>query len=509
MRISAVTNNMCVPTIALSLLLAGCVVPPKTQLKQRLQDGINDARKPKIEVSLAETSKPYLRAQAADYARPIGGGVTLSVESAPMLATLRSMASQAGYELSVAGSVNTSVPVSVSFRQLDAESALREVAFAGGTVAIVDRTRHIVTIANEGLYTFRIPVGVLKTKKVENSVTNSLGSSGSGDSGSDGSSGTGDNANVSIASEHGYSVEAVVLQLKNILSPGATVSANTQVGLISVRGKASDLRRARDFVEAWLRDALTVVEVEATILDVGLTDQFQFGIDWTKVLSGETVGTIGINNAGIVNAPSFNATLTRGSVTSVIKALQKYTDVNVMVSYTGRPSNHAPQILTNAKQVPYLPSVTTNSTSNGTSAPTVQASGSLAFTMEGLSFAVIPHVISHQYVDLTLVPLIARIDKFEKFTLPGGTELVGPYRPVTDGYLNSTVETGKTVIIASSNAGNNTKIQQGVPGLMNIPALGELVKGRNHNNDQRGTVVLVRTNVVPAPRVDPLIGESL
>ncbi|KIA80776.1 hypothetical protein QR66_08355 [Chromobacterium piscinae] len=502
--------------LALACLLAGCAAPAKEQVKNRLQQGIDEASRPRVEAKLVETARPYLRAQAADYNRPAGGGVTLSVERAPMLATLRSLAQQAGYELSVAGTVNPQSPVSVSFRQLDAESALREVAFAGGAVAIVDKNRHIVTIAQEGLYTFRIPVGVLKTKKVESSVTNSLGSSASGgggesggSSGGGGSGSTGDNAVVTVTGEHGYTVDAVVTQLRNVLSEGANVSANTQVGLISVRGKATDLRRARDFIETWLRDASTVVEVEATMLDVGLTDQFQFGIDWTRVLSGETAGTVGITNAGIVETPTFNATLTRGSVKSVINALQKYTDVNVMVSYQARANNHSAQVLTNAKQVPYLPSVTTNTTSAGGSSSTVQASGSLAFTMEGLSFAVIPHVLSNQYVDLTLVPLIARIDKWETFSLPGGTELKGPYRPVTDGYLNSTVETGRTVIIASSNAGTTSKIQQGVPGLMNIPALGELVKGRNHNDEQRATVVLVRTQIVPAPRVDALIGESL
>ncbi|PRP68802.1 hypothetical protein BUE93_20360 [Chromobacterium amazonense] len=502
--------------MVLVCLLAGCAAPAKEQVKNRLQQGIDEASRPRVEAKLVETAKPYLRAQSADYNRPAGGGVTLSVERAPMLATLRSLAQQAGYELSVTGALNSQAPVSVSFRQLDAESALREVSFAGGAVAIVDKTRHIVTIAPEGLYTFRIPVGVLKTKKVESSVTNSLGSSasgsgseGGGSGGGGGSNATGDNAVVTVAGEHGYTVEAVVNHLRNILSEGASVSANTQVGVISVRGKAMDLRRARDFIETWLRDASTVVEVETTVLDVGLTDQFQFGIDWTKVLSGDTVGTVGITNAGLVENPSFSATLTRGSIKTVINALQQYTDVNVTVSEQARANNHSAQILTNAKQVPYLPSVTTNTTSNGGTSATVQASGSLAFTMEGSTFAVIPHVISNQYVDLTLVPLVARIDKWETFSLPGGTELKGPYRPVTSGYLNTTVETGRTVIIASSHAGTANKVRQGVPGLMNIPALGELAQGRNSRDEQRATVVLVRTHIVPAPRVDALIGESL
>ncbi|OWY40385.1 hypothetical protein CEK28_03775 [Xenophilus sp. AP218F] len=503
----------------MTLLFAGCVAPAE-HVKQRVKSGIADVSRSKADPSLLETNSPYLRAQSADYTRPSGGGVTLSVERAPLMPTLRALAQQAGYEVTAVGNVDTRIPVSVSFRQLDAETAIREVAFAGGVVAIIDRTRHIVSLANEGVYTFRIPVGVLKSTSIDTNVSNSLGTSagggtssgGAGEGGGGGGSGDGsDNATVSVQGKHAYSVNTVVEHLKGVLSTSsaARVKANPETGLISVPGSASDLRRARDFVETWLRDALTVVDIEATVLDVGLTDQFQMGFDWTKVLSGVTNGTVKVmNSASVVDSPAFDATITRKSVSGVIEALRKITDVNVLVRYHGRPNNHAPAILTNAEQVPYLPSVTTNTTS-GSGSATVQASGSLAFAMQGLSFATIPHVVSNQYVDVTLVPLIARIDGFSKFNLPGGTQLVGPMRPVTDGYLNTTVESGKTVIIAGSNSGTVSKIQQGVPGLMDIPGLGELVKGRNNKDEQRGTVILVHANVIPAPRVDALIGESL
>ncbi|NHR04542.1 hypothetical protein HA052_04965 [Chromobacterium haemolyticum] len=513
-----------VSAIVVSLMLTGCVAPAEL-VKRRVNTGIAEASRAKSEPVLQETNSPYLRAQASDYSRPAGGGVTLSVERAPLLATVRSLAQQAGYEVTVVGNVDTRVPVSVSFRQLDAESAIREVAFAGGVVPIIDRTRHIVSLANEGVYTFRIPVGVLKSKNVDASVSNSLGTSAGGGAGGGSSNGGGgqgggsggssdgsDNATVSVQAKHEYKVDTVVEHLKSVLSYQAAgrVKANTETGMISVAGSANDLRRARDFIETWLRDALTVVDIEATVLDIGLTDQFQMGFDWTKVLSGTTNGSVKILNSAssIVDSPSFDTAITRNSVSGVIKALRKITDVNVLVRYHGRPNNHAPAILTNAEQVPYLPSVTTNTTS-GSGSATVQASGSLAFAMQGLSFATIPHVISNQYVDVTLVPLIARIDGFSKFNLPGGTQLVGPLRPVTDGYLNTTVESGKTTVIAGSNTGTVSKMQQGVPGLMDIPGLGELVKGRANKDEQRGTVILVHANVIPAPRIDALIGESL
>lgn len=504
--------------LALSVLMAGCVSPSDV-VKQRMNDGLASASRPKTEPTLNETSRPYLRAQSGDYARPVGGGVSLTVERAPLLSTLRSLAQQAGYDVTVVGNVDTRTLVTVSFRQLDAESAIREVAFAGGVVPIIDRTRHIVSLANEGVYTFRLPVGAFKAKSIDTNVSNTLGTSasGSGSSGggsggsSGGSSGGGsDNATVSYEGQHKYGLETVINHLKGVLSTmaAARVVANQETGLISVAGSANDLRRARDFMETQSRDALTVVDVEATVLDIALTDKFQLGFDWTKVLDGATSGKVKIMNAAVVDSPAFDATITRKSVSGVIDALRKVTDVNVLVRYHGRPNNHAPAILTNAEQVPYLPSVTTNTTS-GSSNATVQASGSIAFAMQGLSFATIPHVVSNQYVDLTLVPLIARITDSKKFNLPGGTQLEGPFRPVTSGYLNTTVESGKTVIIGGSNSGTISKTQQGVPGLMDVPALGELVKGRSNNDEQRATAILVHTNVIPAPRVDPLIGESL
>jgi type II secretory pathway component GspD/PulD (secretin) len=76
-------------------------------------------------------------------------------------------------------------------------------------------------------------------------------------------------------------------------------------------------------VDIFAKDASTQVTLEAAIVDVTLGNEFQYGIDWSRVvpLSGAVNGSaaIKLGSRDVVDSPALTANITTSSVKSVIK----------------------------------------------------------------------------------------------------------------------------------------------------------------------------------------------
>ena len=66
----------------------------------------------------------------------------------------------------------------------------------------------------------------------------------------------------------------------------ASVISNPETGVISVRATARQQEKVQEFLDQVMRGARRQVLIEATIIKVSLNDNYQQGIDWTKVGDG-------------------------------------------------------------------------------------------------------------------------------------------------------------------------------------------------------------------------------
>lgn len=451
----------------------------------------------------------------------IYGDVNIQAAVAPFGPIVQQIAGQAGYSVAFGSTVKLDRPVTLSLKDSNVERAVRTAAYLAGYATVFDKAHKTVYIGEEATYVFRLPSSVFSqlqaTYKVGgnpiNTAASPSGAGGASSSGGGSSGGSSLAAAFTVKGSDGTNAKGLTTFLQSLAGPNSQVLVDGS-GLITVTGNAQALKRMHDFLENFARNAMTQVDIQASIVDVTLSNQFSMGIQWGKVLSaagaaGQRGGFVGMNGAtaqAIANgdvggtvAQVAGGAVSNGleafrvglSSSSIINALAQFTDVKVESQPHLISMNNAPATFFNGTQIPYLgTSQQTAGTAAGTQ-PTV--TGSVSFAIDGLSFSVVPSVVSNDAVQITLVPVLSSVGQFSSFL--NGT-LQAPTQTNKESYMRVLAESGKTLILGGirySSDNRSTSV------------------GANTGSaaTSKEVVILLKARVIPPPSFDPLIGESL
>lgn len=509
-------------------LLTGCAAPTLTseQAKGVTTDRTNRAiaefaqQQPRGVVREIETPNIDFRKTEAPKVR---GDVNVRAASTPFAPLMSEIARKAGYSVAFGDMVDLNRKVTVDFNNAFADDAIRTAAFLAGYVAVIDKQRQTVMVSDVGTYTFRLPSGVFSTLSAQYNVggnpANSGGGGGSGAQGGGGGGGGGGTslrAEFSVSGREGSNPQGLTKFLQDLAGKNAEVLV-TDSGHISVRANAQALKRVNDFLQNFARDAMTQVEIEASVIEVGLSNEFSLGIQWGKVLNaagnqmvniggltGATLDSLkGVPNAAnpsqLVNS-ALDATANTGGIgamrvgassLSIIKALAQFTDVNVVSQPRLVSLNNVPATFFDGTQLPYLGSVQQTAAATQGGAPTV--TGNVAFAIDGVSFSAIPSVVDASNVQITLIPVLSTVGGFSTF-LNG--QLTAPKQSNKQTYMRVLAESGKTLILGGIRYSLENKETS-------------LAESTSKRSTTKEVVILLRTNVVPAPDFQPIISESL
>jgi len=513
---------MSTTALAVAWALSACATPDN---RPRLHDDVRQEIK-RIESEnhaapvLKTVRESYVRAEQVEYAEP-RDAVTLQLGNGSMLAAIGAIARQRGYAVVMTKGI-TNDKLNLDVVGLDFKRAVREIAATAGYVAVFDEQRKGIYIGPEAMYTYRIPQQMFESPNMDYNVSSNPGESVSSGQPGMGSAGTQGGAaapvgggipnaagrpNMRVVGKTGNALASFLQALREIAGPNAQVSLMPEAGLLSVRGDGMALKRATSFLEAFCVDANRQVQLKVALIDVTLTDEMAYGIDWKRFLNrsfGQT--TIDLQTANIVQNPALTTTVTSSSVTSVINALQGTTTVKIVAEPELRLLNHQHGILLNAKQRPVLESVQT--TISGTSA-LATTSGALSYVQDGVSLAFKPNIFDDNRAELTVIPFLSTAVNKQVFQPGNGLQLTGFDLPTSSSHMKVLLESGKTYVIGGNRLTQQNAQKNGVPGLRDAPGLGQLLSGTDDTKSGRELVLLLHVDIVPAPDMSIIIGESL
>lgn len=512
--------------VASTLLMSGCVTGDfaKETSRERVAERQSEAAKSfKMQArtgDVTEINEPFLSFKPIKLASP-EGAVTMKAANSAFGPSLGDVARQAGYSLVFADGVEIARKVTAEFTKAQPDEVIRTLAFLAGYVAIFDRDTKTVTIADKATYTFKVPPAVFHKlsatysvggNPVNNSGGGSSGGGGGGSGGGGGGSGGGSGgggggssmqASFTIAGQEQTSGKDVERLVRDIAGKNAEVTVS-ELGLISVRSNAQSLKRVSEFLKNFTKDSLTQVEIEASIMDVTLSDDFEFGVDWKRVLGAKLMGADTAVNLAFtptnIVTPTMQATFTSANISTVISSLRKLTDARIVSQPRILAVNNTPSTFFDGTQLPYLGNLTV--TSNGGSNGGTQTSGSTSYAVDGVSFSVQPSVVDAKHVQITLVPVLSNIKGFDNFDLGSSGKLTAPRQSTKQTFMKVMAESGKTVILGGIRYTSEDKTTNAGP----VPVL---IQGKANNSVSKEIVILLRANVLPAPDYNPLVSESV
>jgi hypothetical protein len=485
-------------------ILSGCAMPTLTQnqMQSRTKGDASSAIEAFRKEGLNGGSVREIATPMPDFKRTeaprVRGDVTLNAASVPFAPILSEVGRKAGYSVAYAENVDINRKVTANFNGAVSEDAIRTTAFLAGYVAVIDKHQRTVMVSDIATYTFKLPATVFTALSAQYTVGGNSSSSGSAGAGSQGSS---LKADFSITGKDNGNSSGIAKFLTELAGRNAAVVVSDS-GHISVRANAQALRRVHDFMRGFARDAMSQVEIEASVIEVSLAKEFALGIQWGQVLDAASRGAViggAATGAADVLARAVSQTTGGGlsafkvdaSSSSLINALAQFTEVNIVSQPKLLSMNNVPATFFDGVQIPYLGSVQQTPSATAGGLPTV--TGTVAFAIDGVSFSAVPSVIDERTVQVTLMPVLSSVNEMKTFL--NGTLSV-PSQGNRQTFMRVLAESGKTLILGGIRYNKDTK-QTSVPSSV------------SNSSSAKEVVILLRTKVIPAPNFDPIVNESL
>lgn len=291
----------------------------------------------------------------------------------------------------------------------------------------------------------------------------------------------------------------------------ASVIANPEAGIISVRATSRQQASVGRFIDKVIANARRQVFIEATIVEVELSDQYQQGINWSllralglslqqtstvppPVSPVTALGTISYANPGKPGSFSLNGS---------IQLLENFGKTHVLSSPTLSVLNNQTSLLKVVDELVYFTiDVTQGSYSTAGALLTSPTYTSTIHTVPiGFMMYVTPEVGNDEEVTLNLRPTITRILGYVPDPNPALINPVNPALSVSNLIPEIQTREMESILMVhngdiavlgglmqDTSSGNTGQI----PGISRMPALGELFKARNDTNRKTELVVFLR-----------------
>lgn len=281
---------------------------------------------------------------------------------------------------------------------------------------------------------------------------------------------------------------------------GTSVIANPETNILTVKATAKQHAVVQRYVTHLLEHARRQVLIEATVVEVELTDEYEGGVDWqvvadqaryqaTQALLGPTI---------LATEPFFSATYTGGDVSATVKLLDVFGNVKVLSSPKLMVLNNQTAVLKVVdNRVYFTTSVDTNLT-QGVSVTTFETI--LHTVPVGFVMSVTPQIGGHEKIIINTRPTISRIIDFVNDPNPAlaaaGVTSQIPEIQVREMESVLKIRNGDTGIIGGLMQDVIDETSSGLPLLGRIPYVGNLFSVRNNDYKKTELIIFIRPKII-------------
>lgn len=286
--------------------------------------------------------------------------------------------------------------------------------------------------------------------------------------------------------------------LKELKSEDGLLRISRNSGIIYMADRPKRIASMVLFLDSLAEALHRQVFIEAKILEVSLSDNYRYGIDWTKLDIGFTSDS---SNMPDQFGLSFNSggTIVLDDVTrfnAILDYLQTQGDVTVVSNPHLTVMNGQSALMTVGFQFPYGD---VEGVDRDADTGVVTYGVSIKRAILGLQLGITPHISHDGMVTLNIVPTITRIQGQERVEIPtSGTTTSSITNPIIDLQELSTtvrVREGHSVVLAGLISQMRQASHEGLPWLSQIPIISYLFKHIEEKNENRELVIFITPHV--------------
>ena len=281
----------------------------------------------------------------------------------------------------------------------------------------------------------------------------------------------------------------------------ATVIVNREAGVISVRATNKQHEKVQEFLDKILGSVKRQVLIEATIVEVVLSNGYQFGIDW-RLLAGDFTFTQllapsslrSITNPNTTSTNQFVLGVSTKNLTAALHALEKFGTTHVLSSPKMMALNNQPAILKVVNNLVYFTIVQDAVPGNTNTNSTVATTSTPHTVPVGVVMSVTPQIADTGAVTLIVRPTISRQSGEVEDPVNKGSFI--PEITVQEMESVLKVDSAQTAVLGGLMQDVVTKDTQGVPVISKIPYLGKLFQSNDDKTTKTELVIFLRPTVI-------------
>ena len=301
----------------------------------------------------------------------------------------------------------------------------------------------------------------------------------------------------------------------------ASVIANPESGVLNIRATSRQHEKVQEFLDQVLTNAKRQVLIEATVAEVQLNNEYQRGIDWQRLRTNAAsvgVPSFGTGNSGLefgqtstgtpaginTNAFVFGGAIASLNFNFALKLLESFGDVRVLSSPKISVVNNQTAVLKVVDNLVYF-TVQAQTTQNQTSSLTTFTT-TLNSVPVGFILSLVPQISDSESVLLNMRPTISRkigdvADPNPSLKAAGVTSLI-PVIQTREMESVLRVQSGQVAVLGGLMQDASSRVEDTIPGVREIPLLGQLLEQRRDLNQKTELVIFLRPVVIRDPSLD-------
>ena len=310
--------------------------------------------------------------------------------------------------------------------------------------------------------------------------------------------------------------EGTTVTRLNTFREAASVISNPESGIITVRASGRQHEKIQEFISLIMANSRRQVLIEATIVEVRLSEQYQQGVNWSNVsspgtggfqLSQAAVGSVPASNTGSLFTLNYSgATSDLGAIAASIKMMESFGKVKVLSSPKLSVMNNQTAMLRVVDNYVYFTiSATTVSSTGGAPAVTTYSTTSNSVPV-GFTMSVTPQINDNDSVLLNMRPSITRLFGFVNDPNPdlakAGVVSQIPQTQTREMESVLKIENNQIAVMGGLMQDEINHQTDEMPLLGRIPYLGNLFKYRNDKNVKSELVIFLRPVVLKEASID-------
>ncbi len=312
------------------------------------------------------------------------------------------------------------------------------------------------------------------------------------------------------AGQGGAQTAALVAPPSVTFREAASVISNPETGVLFIRASSRQHEKIREFLDQVLVNAKRQVLIEATLVEVELSNEYQQGIDWKYVSSNLNLTQPLVAAPATLASGLFQLAYTSSSFNLTLQLLEKFGTARVLSSPRIDVLNNQTAILKVVDETVYF-TISAQTSQSQTSALTTFTTTPHTQPV-GFVMNVTPQISENDVVILNVKPTISRIVGFKQDPNPALNPCLNAIPPpncsslaikseipeIRTRELESVmkISSGDIAVMGGLIQDSISNTDSTLPGVNRIPFLGDALANRTLRNVKNELVIFIRPVVV-------------